>query len=259
MRRFLVLVCLCFASLSAFAQAPALPKMTWIRNYQVERGKEAEFMRLVKETFTPVLNELQKNGKILTWGVAVPITINEDPWTHVLYMSMPDWSGVEALDQAIDKAQASMTPEMARRSMELGMSVADERDVILRHIVQSATPPASKPKYIVADVHKVKPGREGDAVALFNEWAKPMFTDLAARGHVDFWGFSSHGVAVGLTGDADWTHMVWYFLHDLGAMEEVIAANEKVEPRTMQGYWVRLRDMSDIGARREQVWRIIAP
>lgn len=260
MRRFIVLVCFCVAVLSASAQTPPpLPKMTWVRYYTIERGKGADFNRLVQENMRPVLDGLRKEQKILDWGLAVPITMNGDPWTHALYIAMPDWSAAEALDQAIDKAGATMTPEVARRTGELAMSIAAERDVILRHHVQSATPPRAKPKYIVADVHRIKPGREADALALFNEWAKPMFTDLAAKGDVDLWGFSSHGVAVGVTGAADWTHMVWYFLHDLGAMESVIAANERVEPRTAQGWWVRLRDMSEIGARREQVWRIVAP
>jgi hypothetical protein len=138
------------------------------------------------------------------------------------------------------------------------MAVAQARDVILRHLVQSTTQPKARPKYIVADVHRIKPGREGDALALFNEWAKPMFTDLAAKGDVDLWGFSSQGVAVGGS-DIGWTHMVWYFLHDLGSIESVIDVNAKVDPRTMQGYWVRLRDMSEIEARREQVWRLVAP
>ncbi|MGZ5445315.1 MAG: hypothetical protein ACXW5U_30090 [Thermoanaerobaculia bacterium] len=259
MRRFLVLVCLCFAALSAFAQTPALPKMTWVRYYHVERGKNAEFMRLAHDTFKPVLDDLRKNQKILDWGLAVPITMNGDPWTHVLYIAMPDWSGVEALDQAIDKAQTAMTPEVAKRTGELSMSIAESRDVILRHLVQSTTEPRAKPKYIVADTHRIKPGREGDALQLFNEWAKPLFMDLAAKGDVDMWGFSAHGVAVGVTNAGDWTHMVWYFLHDLGAMEAVIKANERVEPRTMQGYWVRLRDLSEANVRREQVWRIVEP
>lgn len=259
MRRVFVLVSLLFAALSAFAQTPVLPKMTWVRYYQVERGKDADFMRLAHDAFKPVLDDLKKNNKIVDWGVAIPITHTADPWTHVLYIGMPDWSGAEALDQAIDKAQASMTPEVAKRTAALSMSIAASRDVILRHLVQSATEPKAKPKYIVTDTHKVKPGREGDALQLFNEWAKPMFLDLAAKGEVDLWGFSAHGVAVGVTDAGDWTHMVWYFLHDLGAMEAVIKANEMVEPRTMQGYWVRLRDMSEASARREQVWRIVEP
>jgi hypothetical protein len=49
------------------------------------------------------------------------------------------------------------------------------------------------------------------------------------------------------------------FLHDLGAMEAVIQANEKVEPRMMQGYWVSLRDLSEANPRREQVWRLVEP
>jgi hypothetical protein len=49
------------------------------------------------------------------------------------------------------------------------------------------------------------------------------------------------------------------FLHDLGDMETVIASNESMEPRKMQGFAVRLRDMSEWNGPKEQVWRIIEP
>ena len=254
MRRISILVCLVVASLGAFAQtAVPQPKMTWVRYYQIARGKDADFMRLERETFKPLLDGLQKSGKIQQWGLAIPVTMNSEPWTHALYIAMPDWGGAEALDQAIDQAEGAMTPEAAKRMAELSMSIEREQDVILRHITQSATEPKAKPKYIVADVYKIKPGRDGDAAALFNEWAKPLFTDLAMKGKVDLWGLSSHGVP----GAADWTHMVWYFLHDLGDMEAVLSADQSIEPRKLQGYAVRLQDMSEWGGSREQVWRIV--
>lgn len=256
MRRFLLLVCLVFASLSALAQAaPPAPKMTWIRYYHVERGRDADFMNIVQDAFRPVLDDLQKRQKVVAWGVVIPITMNGDPWTHALYMTMPDWSGAEALDQAIDKAQATMTPAAAKSMAERSMAIVESRDVILRHLVQSSAPPRGPSKYIIVDTYKIKPGREGDAVQLFNEWGKPLFTDLTAKGSVDLWGLSTHGVP----GAADWTHMIWSFLHDLGDMETMVAANDSVEPRRMQGYAVRLRDMSEWSTPREQVWRIVAP
>lgn len=254
MRRFSILVCLVVASLSALAQTPPpQPKMTWVRYYQVAKGRDADFMRLEREVFKPLLDGLQKSGKIAQWGVAIPITMNSEPWTHALYIAMPDWSGAEAMDQAIDQSQASMTPELAKRVGELSMSIEREQDVILRHLVQSASEPKAKPKYIVADVYKIKAGRDGDATQLFNEWAKPLFTDLATKGKVDMWGLSSHGIP----GAADWTHMVWYFLHDLGDMEAVLSADQTLEPRKLQGYAVRLQDMSEWNGAKEQVWRIV--
>ena len=65
MRRISILVCLVVASLGAFAQtAVPQPKMTWVRYYQIARGKDADFMRLERETFKPLLDSLQKSGKI---------------------------------------------------------------------------------------------------------------------------------------------------------------------------------------------------
>lgn len=253
MRRLLVLVCLCLASLSAFAQTPAPAKMTWLRYYQVERGKDADFMRLAHDAFKPVLDDLRAKKKIVDWGLAFPLTQNGDPWTHALYITMPDWSGAEALDQAIDQAQMAMTPEVMKRTGELSMSIAKSQDVILRHLVQSTTMPTAKPKYIMVETHKIKPGREADAVQLFNDWGTPMFTELAAKGTIGIWGLSTHGVA----GAADWTHMVWYFLPDLGNLDKVMAANDALDARKRQGFMVRYADMSE--GMREQVWRLTEP
>ena len=133
------------------------------------------------------------------------------------------------------------------------MSVARSHDVILRHVEQAATPPTAKPRYVMVETHKIKPGRDADATQLFNDWAKPMFTELAAKGTIGPWGLSSHGVA----GAAEWSHMVWYFLPDVGNLESVLAANDALDARKRQGFMVRYMDMSE--GMQEQLWRIVEP
>lgn len=256
MRRIVFAALALLAATAAVAQ-PAPPKMTWVRYYQVERGREADFMRLAREAFKPVLDGLQQQGKVAGWGVAVPLTETAETWTHVLFIALPDWGGVEALDTTIQKAISTMPPDVAARTQQLGMSIRDGsvQDVILRHVSQSAAPPPTAPsRYIVVETHKIKSGREGEALQLFNEWAAPIFTDLTTKGLVGPWGLSVHGVA----GAADWTHMVWYFVNDLTALERIIEANDPRD-RKVQGYWVRLRDMSEAGMHRAQILRVVQP
>ena len=256
MRRFIVVVSFVLMAASAFAQQ-APPKMTWVRTYTVEYGREADFLRLIREETKPIFDALLKENKIAGWGVAVPVTHSSDPTTHLVYAALPDWGGADDVANAIEKANAAMTPADMKRMGELASSIrqGSMRDIILRHVVQTTTAPASQPRYIRTDTHVIKTGREGDAVQLFNEWAKPIFVDLAAKGTVSVWGLSVHGVPDG--GQDGWTHMVWYFMPDMAGQDVIDTINEG-SART-KGYWLRLWDMSVPEKYRGTVYRIITP
>lgn len=257
MRRFIVLVSLLLVAASAFAQQAAPPKLSWVRSYVVERGREADFMNLVVEETKPVFDALLKEGKIAGWGVAVPITHSADPATHHIYAALPDWSGADAIADAIEKADAAKTPAQMKRMMDLASSIraGSVRDIVLRHLVQSTTAPLRPARYLRTDLHVIKAGREGDAVQLFNEWAKPIFLDLAAKGTVSLWGLSVHGVPDG--GADGWTHMCWYFMPDMAGQDAIDAINENAQKT--RGYWIRLWDMSVGEKYRGVIYRIVNP
>jgi len=184
MRRLVPLVLLfALCATSAFAQQP--PKLTWLRFYQVAPGKDADFMRLLNDSSKAMFDKLIAEKKVAGWGVAVPLTHNDEPWTHVVYVGLADWAAAEALVKGVESSDAQLSAAEMKRMGELAMSSikpGSVRDVILHHIAQSDTPPMAPPKYIGVDYYTVKQGRHGDAVALFNEWAKPLFTGVAAKG-----------------------------------------------------------------------------
>lgn len=234
-----------------------MAKLTWVRYYNVERGREADFMQYVRTSTKPMMERLIAQQKVLGWGVAFPITMNGDPYTHAIWIGLPDWGGAEAIGQAIEAGEAAMSPADRKKMMDLGSSIREGsiRDVILRHVVQSETMPAFMPKFIVADTYAIKPGRDADAVALFNEWAKPMLMSDAVKARVGPWGLSVQDVPTG----EPWTHMVWTFLSDLGARDVMDAAMGSMDPRKLQGYEVRLRDMSDVTKQRSTILRTMTP
>lgn len=250
----LILVSL-FAAAAAFAQ-PAMvpPKLTWLRYYQAQPGKSEELTRLLIGGSKPVFDKLLAEKKIVGWGLAVPITHNDEPWTHVFYVSLADWSGAEQLVRAIEANDAG-TPkaEMARmEQMFLAAYRPDmTRDVILRHLSQSETAPMAVPKYIGVDTYVIKQGRGGDAVTLFNEWAKPLCLSVGAKGKLGPWGLSEQDQT------GAWTHMVWYFMSDLAALDELDTATMALEPMKLRGFDVRLRDMSEPEKYRMQILRLV--
>jgi hypothetical protein len=235
-----------------FAQQP--PKLTWLRFYQVAPGKDADFMRLVNGS-KAMLDKLAAEKKVVGWGVAVPLTHNDQPWTHVVYVGLADWAAAEAMVKGFEASDAQLSAAEMKRMGELAMASikpGSVRDVILHHITQSEAPPMAPPKYIGVDYYTVKQGRHGDAVALFNEWAKPLFTGVAAKGKFGPWGFSTQTNVLG-----SYTHMVWYFMSDLAALDELDAANMALDPMKLRGFDVRLRDLSEVEKQSTQLLRVI--
>ena len=254
MRKILLVALVLFFAFSALGQQA---KLTWVRHYTVERGRESDFMQYVTAYAKPMMQRLMADKKVLGWGVGFPITMNGDPYTHLVWVSLPDWGGAEAIGQAIEAGDAAMSPAEMKRMMALGSSIREGsvRDVVLRHVVQSDAPPLPAPKFIVVDTYSIKPGRGDDAVALFNEWGKPLFTSDAVKTRVGPWGLSVQELQT----NEPWTHMVWYFISDLGARDVMDAAMTSVDPRKLQGYDVRLRDMSDVTKQRSTILRTMTP
>ncbi|HUR80213.1 MAG TPA: hypothetical protein VM733_05580 [Thermoanaerobaculia bacterium] len=232
-------------------------KLTWVRSYVVERGREADFAQYLRDYTKPMMERLIADKKILGWGAGFPITADEDPATNLVWVALPDWNGAEAIGQAIESMDRNATPADMQKMMRLGSSIREGsvRDVILRHLVQSDTPPLQNAKYIVVDTYTVHPGRNADAVALFNEWAKPVYAADGVKSRVGPWGFSTQAIPT----SAPWTHMVWTFISDLGAMDAMDTAAMSMDARKLQGFDVRLRDMADVTKSRSQIIRIMTP
>ena len=257
MRRYLyVLAALCL-TLAAFAQTPPpLPQLTWIRYYQAAPGHEMEFTKLLSEASKPIFEKLIADKRVAGWGIAVPMSRTAEPWTHVAYFSVMNWSDVEAVSAALVADDAKMTPAQLKKmddAFAAAMVPGSTRDVVIRHVSQGPPTNMTKPKYIGVDTYVIKPGRFEDASGLFNEWAKPVFTDTAAKGTFGPWGLSTQEM-VTMPG---WTHMIWYFMNDLTAIDQLNAGTMALGPMKLKGYDVRLRDMSEPEKHQGQILRIV--
>jgi hypothetical protein len=254
MRRLVSLSLFCVLFATAALAQPQPAKITWLRFYQVAPGKEADFVRLLNDSSKAIFDRLTAEGKVIAWGVAVPLIHTDEPWTHVVYVGLQDWAAAEAMMKSLEAGDMNRSPADMKRMDDMAMSSitpGSVRDVILRHLSQSDTPPSAKPKYIGVDYYTVRQGRNGDALALFNEWAKPMFSAAAAKGKLGPWGFSTQDNTAG------YTHMVWYFMSDLTALDENDAAMMAMDPMKLRGFDVRLRDLSEPEKHHSQLLRIV--
>lgn len=213
----LLLLCL---SASAEAQQA---KLTWIRYFQLTPSSRTDLVKTARAPF----DKLLADGTIAAWGVVEPVSRVGEPWSHAMYVTVQDWAAVDAVTTAMSAAGLT-GPEHTH-------------DVVLRHIVQSETPPVAKPKYLVMNLHPINRGRDSDALHLFTEWAKPIFTKIAAGGKLGPWGLSTQSVVL----DKQWTHMVWYFIADTSVLEDIHSALAEVGWSQLTTYERRLRAMSE--------------
>lgn len=233
MRRVFVVLALVLLPTLATAQVSSL---TWLRYYTAQPGKEEALTELLKQSGEKLA------GKVTVWGIAVPLSHTEEGWTHLMYAGVRDWANVEHVE-------AAFASEAKRSALVAPNGI---RDSVLVHLVRSQSRPDAKPRYAVINEHPIKVGRENDAIGLFNEWAKPVFDDLTARGKIVAWGHSAQNIVI----HGGWTRMVWYFVTDLSALDEVNKSLAALPPQQLRSYWLRLDDMST-GPFRGQVLKVV--
>ncbi len=257
-RLFVTILVLLMAT-AAFAQmqpAPSPPQLTWVRFFNVDPAKSDDWVKYTKRTVGGVFDRLLNDGKLVSWGIATPFILTGQDWTHAVWITMQDWAAADQVVAAFEASQAKMSP--AEREKDMQMMRAEKsmpRDVVLRHLVQSMTPPVSTetPKYIRISYYTVKPGRSDDAVNLFKEMAEQRYIDLAKGGAVWSWGFSTQD----LIADPSWTHMVWYFTNDLSRFDQVRASSMAMGPEAREALMARLNDLSEPAKQHSEVLRIV--
>lgn len=211
--------------------------ITWHRYYRAQPGQGDAFARLLRAAVEPALGALTTAGRGSGWGIAVQLTHNDDSWTHLLWVDFADWAAVEGFADTLART-------------ELPASVA--RDVVLRHTVHPEAPPRVDAKYLVFHMHWIRRGHDDDALALFNEWAKPVFEELAEAGRVGAWAQMAEDTAV--TGD--WRFLVRYPIAGLAVLDDVAASLTKFEMARLKSFEVRLMEMSERNYR-GQILRIL--
>lgn len=140
--------------------------------------------------------------------------------------------------------------QMGLHAAQLPAEVA--RDVFLRHTVQPETRSTVTPRYIAIHMHWIRRGHEDDALALFHEWAKPVFVELAEAGKVGAWAQMMEDTAV--TGD--WRCLVRYPITGLSVLDDVATSLTQFEMPRLKGFEIRLREMSERNYR-GQILRVL--
>ena len=225
MKRRITLAALVTFGLAPLAVAQDGPgPLTWVALDKTKPGKGMDLVSMTVKDDGPMYDELLANGTLLSWGIALPINHRPgDDSNHVLWATMSDWSKVEGLQAGFMKLFASRTPEQSAAMQAAYQETVYEgahHDWILRQEVYRQGSGDQRPNYFYIGYYKAKPGMADKLTALYKSAIQPVYEKLLADGTITSFGLSTQE----LHGDTGWTHIGWYTMSNLGAIDTAHAA-----------------------------------
>jgi hypothetical protein len=226
-------------AVTTYAQQQAPQPLTLWYGYAVRPGKEEEFMNLVKTIGAPVRDKQVADGVALGWGMETPLLRNPEGHTHLIWVTVANWEGVQAIQSAMQAQFAKIAADDAKaadearkkgqkpgpttleRSREL-YDTSRTRDWLTRDIVfgDGPTPPAGTLPWTRYNFAKVKPGMATAYRAAWEKYNKPVFDQMVKNGTLLAYGLANEALRT----DDKWTHFVWYGAKDLAAFDKLADA-----------------------------------
>lgn len=210
------------APLAALAQ-DGPPIYVWVNSLKANAAQGEALTAMLIEQDSENLDSLVDSGAAVNWGIAMNVVHDgNDASSHVQWISFLGW---EAVDQFMQNFMASMqtaTPEdraAAAAAWEANVVAGSHSDMINRSVSIGGAP-SGRPAYIHLGYYEARPGQDGAAMALWNDFAKPNFEQLATQQKIMAYGL--HVPAVHR--NTGWTHMSWYMTTNLAARGAVDAA-----------------------------------
>jgi hypothetical protein len=255
MKRLLSLAILLMLGLVPLASAQEEPgPISWLSFETTKSGKSRDLIGATIKEDGPMYDELLANGTLTSWGIAIPIT--HTPKAHMNYMlwaTMDGWARVGELEAGFMKLFASRTPEQMAEGQKLYQESVEKNshlDWIIRHVVYQQGSLEVPPKYFRIGYYKATSGNEGKITAAYKEHFQPIYQQLLDDGVITSFGLSVqeiHGVG-------DWTHIGWYTMADLGAIDRVQAATANA---LSEEEGAKIGPMMDSSAHWDQVLLIV--
>lgn len=222
----LVVVCLLAAGLTApvLAQEDEGP-ITWLAFQTTKPGKTTEALALTVAHDGPMFDRLLSEGKISSWGVAIPINHNlTDTWNWVQWITTENWAGVGDLQggfmqlfQSRREGEQDALNDAWKASVEEGSHF----DWVVRHMVHEVNPEkALDARYFGISYMKALPGKGMELTGMYREKVRPIYEKLMADGTVAAFGL----YVPELHSDPNVTHVAWYSFESLAAMDTIDAA-----------------------------------
>jgi hypothetical protein len=260
MRRTLValaVVLLLVLPLAAQEEAQKMEPISFLVEFQVKPDKTADVVNMVKKYDKPVLDGLMAEGAVLAWGLDTTVIYREDGNNFLWWFVTPDYAGMDKVFAAMDKVEASITPEDMATMLE-AVNLSKRHDHIMRsiHVNVSDTPPAAPPYTNYASV-KVMPGHGSDYLKVFQKYDAPVLDALVADGTIYGYGVDREDFHT----EAPQWRFVWIVVPNMAAWDKVDAAfaadREKMSPAERSIMEHSFRDITEAGNHRDYFFRTV--
>ena len=254
MKRWISLAVLLMIAAAPFATAEEPGPISWLSFETTKSGKSRDLIGATIKEDGPMYDELLANGTLSSWGIAIPI--NHTPRDHMNFMlwaTMSGWDNVGDLEAGFMKLFASRTPEqMAALNKGYHDAVVEgsHHDWIIRHHVHQMGDGSQMPKYFRIGYYKATPGNGGKVTDFYQKYLQPVYQRLLDDGTITSFGLSTQE----LHGVGDWTHIGWYTMSKLGAIDTVQAA---VDAAFTEEMGAEIGPMMDPSAHWDQVLLIV--
>lgn len=219
MRPYLLPLCAALTfSVCSLAQDQPQP-MTHVALYKIKPNKVADWSAVMKGVYTPVLEQLLKEGAVVGYGVDLDILHQAGKTNASAWFTVPDWAAYAKVSAAIDEAAKKSPGQMVR--LQEATDPEAHQDLLVRATMMSvAKPPAGALPVGSYTMIKVKPGKNQAWMKLVNAYEKPVLDQLLKDGVI--WGYGidvevEHTMPVG-------TRVQWMTLPNLAARDKVAAA-----------------------------------
>lgn len=246
-----VLVLLALAPLAS-AQEESGP-ISWFA-LDTTTGGARNLISLTLKDDAPMYDGLLADGTLMSWGIAIPINHRlDDSWNYMLWTTMSDWGKVGGLQAGFENQFATRSPEdMAASQEAYNEATVDgaHHDWIVRHHVHEVGTGEVRPRYFSTSYWKTKPGMEEKLTSFYADHMQPVFEELRTAGTIVSYGIFTQE----LHGDPEWTHVTWYAITDLGAIDAVGSA---LEAALTEEQLAEVFPMMEMEAHRDQVLLIV--
>ncbi len=222
-RRILVAVVASLVAMSslAVAQKDDSGSIVWFSLMQSKSGKGMDLVQATVKHDAAMYDELLESGAIMSWGIAIPINHRqEDTWNHLLWVDLADWSKVGDLQAGFMKLFASRTPEQSKK-IEAEFKAAVEEgshfDWLAKNELWISAEGGDVPRYFGMGYWRAKPGSADTVTEFYKKTVAPIYGKLLADGVISGYGLMLQDLHT----DPSWTHIGWYAMSGLGAVDKV--------------------------------------
>jgi hypothetical protein len=195
-----------------------------VANFNVEFGKDTEFVDLVNKFDTPMFEQLMNKGLVMAWGLSTPVMHQPGSPTHAIWWTSPSMAEMDqviAAFEANEKKMLEEDPGIFQTMAEI-VDLSKHYDVCFRDLVSGfgAPPPAGAKPYTWIFTTKVHYGHGEEYVTLWNKYTKPLLDKMVAEGRVGAYGLSIQEVKM----TDEFSHFTWVSVPSFTDYEKVRAA-----------------------------------